>query len=147
MAEPGGIATERALSTAAANLRSIEGACLAAIDNKIARLHEGICDESAEQQCYALSNEVFGEAGVFGLSEISAIAHSLCSLLAARRRGASREALKIHVDAMRALRRPEIAASKTQRTAILCELRALASKLSMTETEAIPEEEDEDRAE
>lgn len=147
MAEPGGIATERALSMAADNLRSIEGACLAAIDSKIARLHESICDESAEQQCYALSNEVFGEAGVFGLSEISAIAHNLCSLLAAPRPGASCAALRIHVDAMRALRRPEIAASKTQRTAILCELRALASKLSTTETETSLEEDDEDRAE
>lgn len=131
--QPGGVTAEQALARAKQGLESIREDCLGATDEKIASLHAlaGGAEAGRGEKMYRLSNEVFAEAGGFGLGELSAVAHSLCSLLAAHE-GAPppRAAAMVHVEAMRALRRPELAGDKAARMAVLQGLRGVVQKFS-----------------
>lgn len=133
MDEPGGVSAEQALQRAKAGLESIREDCLGATDAKVAQLL-GLATEGAlgaSEKMYRLSNEIFAEAGAFGLGELSAVAHSLCSLIAANEGGQlPRAAAMVHIEAMRALRRPELAGDKAARMAVLQGLRGLVSKYS-----------------
>jgi len=87
--------------------------------------------EAGLEECYVASNEIFAEAGVFGLSELSAVAHSLCTLLSVPdRTKVPAAAVKVHVDAMRALRTPTVEQNETMRQAVLAELQSLARRFS-----------------
>ena len=133
MDEPGGVSATQAIERAKAGLESIRENCLGATDEKIGQLL-GLAMESApgaHEKMYRLSNEVFAEAGAFGLGELSAVAHSFCSLIAANESGQPpRAAAMLHVEAMRALRRHELAGDKAARMAVLLGLRGLVSKYS-----------------
>jgi hypothetical protein len=62
---------------------------------------------------------------------LSAAAHSLCSLLSvAKYDQIPAAAVRVHVDSMRALRRPEIAGNESLRRAVLQELRGLSARLA-----------------
>lgn len=120
-----------ALQRAEAGVDSIRDRCMEAVDDKIGRLltlgTSG--DAGAVDDCYRLSNEVYAEAGAFGLKELSATAHSLCNLLSSfAENQVPQAAIKVHVDAMRALRRPEVEGNAALRTAVINELRALAAR-------------------
>ena len=133
MAEGRGITAEQALRRADEGVLSIKDKCLEAIDKKIERLLVlgRSTDADAVDQCYQLSNEVYAEAGAFKLLELSAAAHSLCSLLATVEEGhVPPAAISVHVDAMRALRRPEVAGNEAMRKAVIGELRALAARFA-----------------
>ncbi len=131
--QPGGVTAEQAIARAKEGLESIREDCLGATDQKIAALQAlGAAGEPGYgEKMYRLSNEVFAEAGAFGLGELSAVAHSLCSLLAANEgRAPPRAPVLVHVEAMRALRRPELAGDKQARMAVLQGLRGLVTKFS-----------------
>lgn len=137
LAEAGGVRAGVALERAAAGLQSIREDCLAAVDGKIGRLTELIASEEQDRfaMSYPLANEIFAEAGAFELHELSAVALSLCALLAAP--DVARipiKAITVHVDAMRALRKPEIAGSAALRKAVLGELQALAVRYGEVES-------------
>lgn len=131
--EPGGVTAEQAIQRAKAGLESIRADCLDATDKKIALLVElAASDEPGSgETMYRAANEVFAEAGAFGLGELSAVAHSLCGLIAAND-GVKppRAAVMVHVEAMRALRKPELAGDKAARMAVLQGLRGVVSKFS-----------------
>lgn len=130
----GGIRAEEALAGAERQLEEIRSACLAGIDAKIELVSALSADDApaAHERCYVTSNEIFAEAGVFGLTELSAVAHSLCSLLsAADRNKVPKAAIKVHVDAMRVLRTPSVAQHQQMRQAVLSELQALARRLAL----------------
>lgn len=130
----GGIRVEDALAGAERQLDTIRAACLAGIDTKIERVSALAAGgaANAHEQCYVTSNEIFAEVGVFGLSELSAVAHSLCSLLSAPDRSkVPQAAIKVHVDAMRVLRTPSVAQHQQIRQAVLSELQALARRLAL----------------
>lgn len=130
--QPGGLTAEQALARANEGLESIRESCLEATDAKIAALQDlAAASEASGDRIYRLSNEVFAEAGAFGLSELSAVAHSLCSLLAVN--GAApppRAAVNVHVSVMRALRRPELEGDAQARAAVLQGLRGVVQKFS-----------------
>lgn len=131
--QPGGVSAEQALARAKQGLESIREDCLGATDEKIASLQAlaGANDAGRSEKMYRLSNEVFAEAGAFGLGELSAVAHSLCSLLAANEgKAPPRAAVVVHVEAMRALRRPELAGDKAARMAVLQGLRGVVQKFA-----------------
>ena len=135
--EAGGMRAADAVEQAALRLEDIRESCLAAIDAKIELVHglAKVVDESGRARCYCISNEIFAEAGSFGLPELSEAAHSLCVLLSAtERRAAPEAAIRVHVDAMRALRRPEIAGNKMLRAAVLKELQTLTARLAGVRT-------------
>ncbi|MEZ5957220.1 MAG: hypothetical protein R3C27_08435 [Hyphomonadaceae bacterium] len=125
-----GILVSDALTRAEAGVDSIRDRCLDAVDDKIERLLLCTSLDSVDE-CYALANEVYAEAGAFGLQELSAAAHSLCTLISGS--GVEKQiiltAIKVHVDAMRALRRPEVAGSPELRSAVISELRSLAARI------------------
>lgn len=133
LAAPGGIRAEDALTRARAKLDEIKDSCLAGVDSKIERISEIAASGSADalEGCYALSNEIFAESGAFGLSELSAAAHSLCSLLSVPdRTKVPAAALKVYVDAMRALRSPQVVNSAPLRQAVLSELQILVQRFA-----------------
>lgn len=133
--EPGGMKRSDMLERAAMCMEEVRGSCLKAIDDKVEevlRLSRSPSDH-ALARCYDLSNEIFAEAGAFGLGEVSSAAHSLCCLLGEECNRAPAAAIRVHVDAMRALRRPEIASNKRLRTAVLLELRGLVDHLKTQE--------------
>ncbi|MEQ1809762.1 MAG: hypothetical protein ABL889_07545 [Terricaulis sp.] len=129
----GGIRTDEALLRAGRNLDEIREACLSGVDTKIERLValSAIGGQEASDECYEAANEIFAEAGVFGLNELSAVAHSLCALLSvAERAKVPAAAIKVHADAMRALRTPSIAQNEKVRQAVLSELQVLAQRFT-----------------
>ncbi len=133
LASNNGIRADEALVRAGRNLDEIREACLLGVDAKIERLVElsAVGGEEASDQCYEAANEIFAEAGVFGLSELSAVAHSLCSLLSVTERAkVPAAAIKVHADAMRALRSPSVAQHQKVRQAVLSELQTLAQRFT-----------------
>ena len=94
--EAGGVTAHTALERAEGNLDAIREQSLSAVDAKIEAL--SAMARTAQQpgpDIYKLANEIFAEAGAFGLVELSAAAHSLCSLMAAAEsRSAPRAAIR-----------------------------------------------------
>lgn len=134
LAEPGGIKASEALARADQGIEDIRHACLVAIDRKIEEIAV-LCaapDDRSLDRGYVLANEIFAEAGVFGLSELSDAALNLCQLLAARDpdHTVPIEALSVHVQSMRALRTPAAEGSQALRASILHGLRKLNSKFT-----------------
>jgi hypothetical protein len=133
LAGQGGIRAEEALAGADRQLNEIRSACLAGIDTKIEQVSRLSIEggDAALEGCYMASNEIFAEAGVFGLTELSAVAHSLCSLLSVTdRTKVPAAAVKVHVDAMRVLRTPSVAQHQQMRQAVLSELQGLARRFA-----------------
>lgn len=129
----GGIRTQDALDDAERGLEGIRGHCLDAIDAKIEQIMH-LAKSGAPgsvRECYTLSNEVFAEAGAFQLDELSAAAHSLCSLTSdPDSDNIPIKAIIVHVDAMRALRTPALADNRDLRRAVLAELRGLVARVA-----------------
>lgn len=133
VAEAGGMRAADAIDRAHHSLEEIRSDCLAAVDGKveaIAALARS-SDGASLERCYQLANEIFAEAGAFGLKDQSAAALNLCNALSTSA-GARRLAdiLRVHVEAMRALRMPAVAGDEALRAAVLAELRKLTAKLS-----------------
>lgn len=129
--EPGGITAQTALERADNNVESIRESCLEAVDVKIEALSEAANAQQPDwvAKVYKSANEVFAEAGTFGLIELSAAAHSLCTLTASKEK-APLAAVRVHIDAMRVLRKPELAGDKVARGAVLAGLRGMTAKLA-----------------
>jgi phosphoribosylformylglycinamidine (FGAM) synthase PurS component len=134
LAEPGGVTAKTALDRAADNVESVREDCLVAIDVKIEALTEAAKtqDEELLSRVYRLSNEIFAEAGMFGLIELSAAAHSLCTLTSAGASKGKNAAIMVHIEAMRVLRRPDLSNDRVARGAVLAGLRGLTAKLAAT---------------
>jgi len=131
--EPGGITVGEALVRADDAIDGMRDAFLQSIDQKIAEIGALGQDDafSATGRCYTLSNEIYAEAGMIKLIELSDVAHNLCDLLSAGgKQGASAKAIRVHVDAMRALRSPAASASGELRRAVLSELHRLTAHLA-----------------
>lgn len=133
LAEAGGMTADRALKQADAGLESIREDCMRGLDIKIeeASIEAMLGEEADYAFIYQRSNEIFGEAGALGLKELSEAALSLCSLLGSgpRPAGVSR-AVDVHVAAMRALRRPELAGRLAERQAVLQGLRGVSARFT-----------------
>ncbi|ANP46773.1 hypothetical protein [Candidatus Viadribacter manganicus] len=133
--EPGGLRVVDALDRADAAIDAIRDDCLLAIDGKIAAISSAAKREGHPDARYTLSNEIYAEAGALGLAELSDVAHNLCELLSLERKeDVSEQAVRVHVDAMRALRSPAVSANGTLRRAVLAELHRLAARLAAAST-------------
>lgn len=130
MAAPGGLSLETALRRAEAGLESVRGAVLSGLDAKIAQITEFSLSDVPDRadRMYHLANEIFSEAGAFDLVELSAAAHSFCALLCVSEGSRAPAAIRVHVDALRALRSPEVEANPAQRAAVLQGLRAVSER-------------------
>jgi hypothetical protein len=134
---PGGMTVGDALQRATANIEEVRDECLSALDAKIAEIDaataRGAFKASPEEMArvYTLANEILGEAGVFGLTELSEAGRSLCELTSNWASGGiDLDPVRVHVSAMKSLRRPDVAGSPAVRAAVLTGLRAVTAKLS-----------------
>jgi hypothetical protein len=135
MDAPGGITVADALARAAHNIELVRGECLAALDEKIAEIDAVVARErftaNDMTRVYVLANQILGEAGVFGLTELSEAGRSLCELTANWSEGGIPvEPMQVHVAAMKSLRHPDVAGAPAMRQALLGGLRAVTAKLS-----------------
>lgn len=120
MAAPGGITASQALERATTGLASLRDQGLAAIDQHIE--HLGALDAVTQSEAmYAVSNQLFADAGFWELADVSHVALGLCRLLSAEE-AATGAAIQVHIDSLRALRRPEVNDSAALRGAVLAGL-------------------------
>ncbi len=115
VARPGGLRIGAALEKAEENLASIRDDCVAGFDEQLAALlslnKPGQLEppEDARRETYRIANEIYGLAGVFGMTELGQAAYSLCELV--DRLGAlgrwHQPAIDVHVAALLLLRSPE----------------------------------------
>lgn len=130
---PGGVSVGQALSNASTALESIRESCMQALDQKLIVLTNMAArpeNASRDEAMYLIANEIFSESGSFGLSELSAAAYSLCTLLDSGDRTPTRAAtIRVHIDSMRALRHPDLAGDQSARAAVLEGLRDLTARL------------------
>lgn len=129
---PGGISIGQAIDNAAALLENIRESCMGALDRKLDVLANMAARPAAptrDEAMYLLANEIFSESGSFGLSELSAAAYSLCTLLDSTETSPRRAGtIRVHIESMRALRHPDMAGDQAARAAVLEGLRALTAR-------------------
>jgi len=133
----GGVTIAEAIQRATQAVEDVREECMSALDAKIAeidavamdRAFQGNSDEMA--RIYTLANEILSEAGAFNLAELSEAGRSLCELTANWRDGGiNADPIRVHVAAMKSLRRPDIAGNTSLRMAVLDGLRQVTAKLS-----------------
>jgi hypothetical protein len=133
----GGVKLSEALERARKAVEALREDYLAVLDQKIAQIDGLITAKSFSstaadiQSVYALANEILNEAGTFGLVELSAAGRSLCDLTANRRgeEPLDLRAIRVHVEAMKSLRRPEVDGDAQTRAAVLDGLRKVTAKV------------------
>jgi|GEM_PF-2963484 len=121
LARPGGLTVEQALANAQRGVETLRAQCTDAVDETIAKIC-ALTSQGAEQNAktiYALSDEVFALAGTFGMADVSKAAYSLCALLASDEGAKKGAAIRVHVEAMKALRNPVVAADAVARAKVL----------------------------
>ncbi len=143
---PGGLSVEEAIARAGLRLESVRDKCVAALDEKIKALAAEAPTDEAHNRICALATEIFGLAGTFGLIELAQAAQSLCALLASKSDCPAASAgapnvgekfaasVRVHIDALRTLRRPELAGDAVARAAVVQGLRQVASRTAGAES-------------
>ena len=141
---PGGVTVADAISGAAQQLEAVRAECMSALDEKIASI-ETLTSNAAFsssgddiRRVYDLANEILNEAGVFALAELSEAGRSLCDLTGGARKDAALDvrAIRVHVAAMKSLRRPEVHGDAATRAAVLEGLRQVTAKVAAKVAEA-----------
>jgi hypothetical protein len=141
---PGGVTVGDAVSRATEQLEAVRGECMSALDEKIASIEAltlGAAFSSSGEdirRVYDLANEILNEAGVFALVELSEAGRSLCDLTGGARKDAALDvrAIRVHVAAMKSLRRPEVHGDAATRAAVLEGLRQVTAKVAAKVAEA-----------
>lgn len=135
---PGGVTVGDAITRATEKLEALRAECMSALDEKIAAI-EALTSSAAFssrgediRRVYDLANEILNEAGVFALAELSEAGRSLCDLTGSYRKEAVLDvrAIRVHVAAMKSLRRPEVHGDAATRAAVLDGLRQVTAKVS-----------------
>lgn len=134
---PGGVSAADAIARAEQRLEVISESCLAGIDAKIEELSVLSSSRGASGQSsliidriYQISNEIFAEGGVFGRVALSTAAHSLCDLTGPGNASDATvwDAIDVHVQSMRVLRRSDVETSDQMCRAVLDGLRTVAKR-------------------
>lgn len=128
--DPTGLLMSQALKHAGANVENMRPQLVAALDRKLDALRDlAPSAEEAKDDFYRTAREVYADAGALGFVHISQAALSLCDLfVSVVPEGRFRAGIKVHVDAITALRSAEGDAAKPQREAILEGLFAISGK-------------------
>jgi hypothetical protein len=135
---PGGMTVADALARASEQLEAVRAECLSALDEKIAAI-DALTSSAAFssrgddiRRVYDLANEILNEAGVFALVELSEAGRSLCDLTGGYRKDAALDirAIRVHVAAMKSLRRPEVHGDASTREAVIDGLRQVTAKVA-----------------
>lgn len=139
MERPGGLVIEQALARAEQNVEKLREQCTNAVDAKIEEI--AALAAAADIQAaaiYALADEVYTLAATFKMGEASQAAYSLCALLSSEEGAKNRAAIRVHVDAMRALRNPAIAADGAATAQVLQGLKNVSKRYAAPDQHAKP---------
>lgn len=136
--QAGGVTVGEAISRATEQLEAVREECMSALDEKIGSIDaltsSAVFSSRGDdiRRVYDLANEILNEAGVFHLVELSEAGRSLCDLTGGYRKDAALDvrAIRVHVAAMRSLRRPEVHGDAATRTAVLDGLRQVTAKVA-----------------
>lgn len=129
----GGLTIGDALQRAQQAVEDVREECMAALDAKIAEIDAATASAGRAdvERVYRLANEILSEAGAFGLMELSEAGRSLCELTSNWRDMAiDAEPIRVHVVAMKSLRRPDVEGNTALRSAVLEGLRQVTAKLT-----------------
>lgn len=128
--DPTGMLLSQALKHAENNLEKSRPQYLAALDRKVDALRElAPTAAQAQEEFYRTAREVYADAGALGFSHLSQAALSLCDLLVSSAPETRlRAGVRVHVDAVLALRLAGGDAAKGQRDAILKGLFVISGK-------------------
>ena len=125
----GGMSVAEACARAERRVEAVRESSLSALDEKISMLAASAGASTA--QTYSAATEIYSVAGTFGLQELAEAAQSLCDLLSASGRDEKFEqSVRVHVDALRTLRRPELSSDAGARAAVVSGLRRVATRKS-----------------
>ena len=135
--QPGGVGQQQAMTAAAANLETISGELLAAIDQYLAQIealgaNPALSQDPALQaEMYQSSNYVAGMAGHCGRPELGRAAYTLCEVLDRFLAGAtwSAPAVIVHLDALKLLRQMDPAAPEAASKAVIDGLRSVTERI------------------
>jgi hypothetical protein len=127
-----------AVSRANEQLEAVRADCMSALDEKIAAIDALTASVEFSsrgddiRRVYDLANQILNEAGVFQLVELSEAGRSLCDLTGGFRKDGALDvrAIRVHVAAMKSLRRPEVHGDADTRAAVLQGLRQVTAKVS-----------------
>jgi HPt (histidine-containing phosphotransfer) domain-containing protein len=124
---PGGVTAAEACARAERRVEAVRESSLAALDEKITAL--AASGDTPIAEIYSVATEIYSVAGTFGLKELAEAAQSLCELLnGAGRDDKFQDSVRVHVDALRTLRRPELSSDATARAAVVAGLRRVATR-------------------
>ena len=141
--KPGGVRVGDAIEQATVNLDSIRDACIAEVDANLATIEQVLQDvpnrppKAALTKAYTCSNEIAGMAGSCGLQALGDAAFSLCELIDRSSASWSPEAVTVHLNAIRLLRRLGDTGGAAQRE-ILEGLRKVATRAAPGPAEGGP---------
>jgi hypothetical protein len=134
---PGGITVDEALKRADQRLETVREKSLVALDSKIDAIARVAANRNIDDavDAAACAGEVFSLAGTFQLHELSQAAGSLHNLLLYGPQGEATpwDAILVHVNALRTLRRPELSGDLAARTAVVQGLRRVSERLKRTD--------------
>ena len=131
IAEPGGKRIDQAIADADAQLALAGAESAIKIDEILGAIYKlaGASLNPPLAELYARTREVAGLAGIAGLPDLGAGAHTFCSMIeVAQAKGAlSVEQLQVNIGVLQLLRRPE-RFSEQERAALLANLNAVLAK-------------------
>jgi hypothetical protein len=130
IAAPGGISVASALERATAQIEEMRDRSADLMADKV-RLIEGIAAalvDGDRDDVFRASNDLLGEAGVFGWRELSEVAKSLCKLLDKPGTELASPLVRLHIQTLKALVSPELAGDAPARKAVLDGLYLISRK-------------------
>ncbi len=150
---PGGVCLKKLVERADANLEAYKPRALLGVGDKIGQIEAMVMklndsEPGFSEKLHRLSNEVYAEAGTFGLPSVSKAAFSLCELVS-RARGdlkPQRKRLLVHVLTMRLFKSYADDLPQAAQDALLESLSGLVHKLPPVPPPEKRKNDDEDKS-
>lgn len=132
LARPGGMSVGTILQRSQASIESMRASAMNAIDAEIEDIAVLLAGRRVDrfQVVRQRAAELFGIAGAMGLRELSLAAESLYELVDPAGATPSLRAVSVHLDALRALRKPAVCDAPGAREAVLAALFQLTHQLA-----------------
>ena len=141
--KPGGVTMEQAVARANGRLEAMRDAKVSAVDEMILALATDMEPVSTDADMYFEITDIYALAGSFGLRHVGQAAKSLCELIEAnddadeemvvsdKRAAALKNAVRVHVESLKALRRPEMLENEAGRELLVTGLESVVAHLAV----------------
>jgi hypothetical protein len=137
LGQQGGKQIVDAVKDAERGVGSLAMACIAVVDGALVRIDAARAalpdafDEASLTTLYEATNELIGIAATARMATMDKAAYSLCDLIELIRAGRQwdREAIDVHIDALRFFRRYELTGRESEMQAVLAGLRQVCARV------------------